>query len=443
MYALRQPIKYTAGLLAGSALLVLSMNANAVPSFARQTGLACSVCHTVFPQLTAFGRMFKLNAYTMTGIKQVAATSTPAAAGLHIDEIPPLSVMLQVGATLPSKAAPGSTKGDIQFPEKLSLYYAGEINPRMGAFIQVTMDDPTSSFGFDMADIRHTFKPTTLGGNSLITGISLNNGPGMADLWNTTPAWTYPYLSSNTTLTPAADPAINMMVMMSGVAGLSAYGLYDNHWYANLGAYHATSTSTGGGSIANLAPYWRFAWQGTVGADGYLEVGTYGIVAKVRRGWMKMGTIGMTDRYADTAFGAQYEKPLGDNELDLHAIYIHEKQTLDSTHAAGKASNRDNTLKQLRMDAAYIVGGHYQYTLGYFKTTGTTDVLRYKTSLTGSPDSSGWIAEMDYLPWQNTKFSLQYTGYSKFDGGSNYLQNSVQRSASDNNSLLVNAWFMW
>lgn len=449
MHTIRQTITYTTGLLAGTAMLVLSANANAVPSFARQTGLACAACHTVFPKLTSFGRLFKLNAYTMTGLKQIMAKNTMAASGLQINEIPPLSAMLQVGATLPAKAAPNAPRGDIQLPEKLSFYFAGEINPRMGAFIQVTMDGGGQGFGFDMADIRHAFAPTTLGGKSLITGVSLNNGPGMADLWNTTPAWTFPYLSSNTALTPNADPAINMMMMASGVAGLSGYALYDNHWYANLGAYHTTATTLAAKTIDNLAPYWRLAWQGTVGADGYLEVGTYGTVVKVHQGWMGTGLAGRTDRYTDTAFGAQYEKPLGDNELNLHAIYVHEKQNLDSTYAAGKASNPDNTLKQLRLDAAYIIGGRYQYTLGYFNTTGSSDAKHYfdmanKTgSLTGSPDSRGWIAEMDYLPWQNTKFSLQYTHYAKFDGGSRYVQDGAVRNASDNDSLLANAWFMW
>ena len=46
-------------------LLALPLTpAHAVPSFARQTGYTCAVCHTVFPQLTAFGRNFKLHGYT-------------------------------------------------------------------------------------------------------------------------------------------------------------------------------------------------------------------------------------------------------------------------------------------------------------------------------------------------------------------------------------------
>ena len=52
---------------------------NRIPSFSRQTGLACNVCHTAFPMLTAFGRQFKLNAYTLTGLQTIGPTEpTPS-----------------------------------------------------------------------------------------------------------------------------------------------------------------------------------------------------------------------------------------------------------------------------------------------------------------------------------------------------------------------------
>jgi len=44
----------------GSLSATLSLPAYAVPSFARQTGMQCATCHTVFPGLTVFGRQFKL-----------------------------------------------------------------------------------------------------------------------------------------------------------------------------------------------------------------------------------------------------------------------------------------------------------------------------------------------------------------------------------------------
>ena len=51
--------------------------AQAVPSFARQTGMACEACHTVFPELTHFGRMFKANGYTLDNLKQVRDIGAP------------------------------------------------------------------------------------------------------------------------------------------------------------------------------------------------------------------------------------------------------------------------------------------------------------------------------------------------------------------------------
>ena len=43
--------------------------AQALPSFARQTGQPCGTCHTDFPGLTPYGRRFKLLGYTTGGGK--------------------------------------------------------------------------------------------------------------------------------------------------------------------------------------------------------------------------------------------------------------------------------------------------------------------------------------------------------------------------------------
>jgi hypothetical protein len=71
-------------------------------------------------------------------------------------------------------------------------------------------------------------------------------------------------------------------------------------------------------------------------------------------------------------------------------------------------------------------------------------VLRYPSSpvfgfANGSPDSKGWIGELEYIPWQNVKLVLQYTAYQKFNGdSSNYDGNG--RSAKDNNTLYLLGW---
>ena len=53
--------------LAVAALVaLLPSTANALPSYARQTGQNCVACHAggQFPELTPYGRLFKLTGYT-------------------------------------------------------------------------------------------------------------------------------------------------------------------------------------------------------------------------------------------------------------------------------------------------------------------------------------------------------------------------------------------
>src|SRR6516225_2969052 len=53
----------------------------ALPSYARQTGQQCAACHNGFPELTPYGRQFKLNGYTWTGgtsdLPPIAAMTIP------------------------------------------------------------------------------------------------------------------------------------------------------------------------------------------------------------------------------------------------------------------------------------------------------------------------------------------------------------------------------
>lgn len=427
--------------LATLCAMVLPTTVQAVPSFARQTGLACSACHTVYPELTAFGRTFKLNGYTITGLKQIQQQPGSDTGGLKINEIPPLSVMLQVGMTHLRGNQAGAQNNSIEFPQALSLYYAGEISPHMGAFLQMTYSQPDNQFGFDMADVRYA-NHGTLGGKDVVYGITVNNGPGMGDLWNGTPAWTFPYLSSDTAPTPNADVEVNQL-MMQGVAGLGAYALWDNHLYGNVTLYRSAAMGQGAptassmDTVDNVAPFWRFAWQQHFG-DDYLELGTYGLHAKL----YPMGISGNTYEFTDNALDAQYEMPFGNDLLTLHAIYIHENQHVPTV-------GHDTTLNQLRINGNYHWGNEALVALGYFSDTGDSNKVLYEKDMdgnvvdaSGSPDSNGWIAQATYLPRQNVKLSLQYTAYTKFNGASsNY--DGTGRSASDNNTLYLNSWFMW
>src|SRR6185437_5508814 len=105
-----------------------------------------------------------------------------------------------------------------------------------------------------------------------------------------------------------------------------------------------------------------------------------------------------------------------------------ETMNLAASFAAAAAANPTDNLTTTRATATYYYRRRIGASLGYFSTTGSADSGLYPqpqagsagvvTSATTSPDARDWIAEVNYLPWLNTKLSVQYTRYSKFNGGS-------------------------
>ena len=107
--------------------------AQAVPSFTRQTGLVCTVCHSNPPELTAFGRKFKLEGYTLTDKK---ADTTIDDKDLKLSGFFPIGGMLSFGETATNTPEPGAQNWNAN--ANLTLYLAGEMAPHLGGMIQTT-----------------------------------------------------------------------------------------------------------------------------------------------------------------------------------------------------------------------------------------------------------------------------------------------------------------
>ena len=67
--------------------------------------------------------------------------------------------------------------------------------------MQGTYDEVPRSFHWDNMDIRYA-NTGSLVDRELVYGVSLNNNPTVNDVWNSTPAWGYPYLASGLTPEP-------------------------------------------------------------------------------------------------------------------------------------------------------------------------------------------------------------------------------------------------
>ena len=445
--------------IAASAVLVPKAT-QAVPSFARQMNMACTVCHTEYPILTEFGRQFKLNGYTMSA---------------NATDLPPLAVMLQPSFTFTKKGQPGGAAphyadNDNFALNQLSVFYSGRLfGPyadslfgtstssflnKFGTFIQTTYDGVGKTWAWDNAELRWSDN-TTIFEKPTTYGFYLNNNPGMQDPWNSTPAWGFPFSSSSLAPSPGAAQLIDGGLAQQ-VLGLGGYAMISNTLYVDIAAYHTAGTRfqkslgvdpLGETEVPGLAPYWRAAYTKAVGNENY-EFGIFGMSAATYPGRDK--TAGK-DHTTDWGVDAEYQGSFGRSDLTGLLSAIYEDQNWKASQTLGNASHRSDNLWTFKATADYLFDKTFGGAVSYFFANGSNDPLLYAGSTKGSPMSDGVVLQLNYMPihknggpsfWprSNVKFSLQYVIYDRFDGGRRNYDGSG-RNAWDNNTLYLEAWF--
>jgi hypothetical protein len=411
--------------------------AHAVPSFARQTNLDCMTCHVSWPELTPTGRQFKLNGYTLGDQLKV-----------------PLAAMAQLSWTKTANTS-APTSGNFAHNEdpmvqQLSLFYSGKIAEHAGVFSQATYDGVDNRTTIDNVDVRYA-NQMLLGTGKLQYGFTLNNNPMVQDVYNTGATWGFPYASSSVAVTPNAVPVIEDLGQQ--VAGIGAYGLFRNTVYGEVSLYrtanHFFSPLRAGidradaASIDGYNPYWRLALQHEwEGGRHSAMVGTYGLL--VDRFPDNKYLAGPTDRFHDIGFDAQYQYITSRHRITGQLNFIKEQQSWNPN--AG--TNPSDRLDEFRAKMTYYFQKQYGINLAYFSVHGNADDGLYNSgdpvsgSSSASPDSAGYIAELNYLPRRDVRLMLQYTGYRKFNGvRRNY--DGFGRDATDNNTLYLLAWLMF
>ena len=411
-----------APLALAAAALLLSPQARAVPSFARQTGFSCDMCHTQFPELTPFGRAFKASGYTMSTEKSISGKDSGRST-LELVGLPPLSAMLQTtyvhtqGTQVDGNGHP-LRNDNIALPEQLSFFLAGKIAPNLGAFIQVTYSALDNSFGIDNTDIRYS-QSANVGGSPLVWGLTLNNNPTLTDLWHDTPAFGIPFAGSEMAPGPSASPLISSLGQ--NTVGMGAYALWNNLVYAEVEGYRTSpagmlpvvqTPSTATDVINGWAPYWRVALTRDFGPHS-VEVGTYGMTGAVLAG--DAGTlVAPASDFTDLALDAQYQYILGDNIFTADGSFIHENQSTRGTETSH--------LNSTTVSASYLFRRQIGVRATYLDAGGTADQTSHVV-----------MADLNLVPWLNTQLILRYTANLEIDG-------ATGSAASDKNSLLALAW---
>jgi len=439
-------LAFVSGLLA---LLLSPATSHAVPAFARQTHQPCTACHIggFGPQLTPFGRQFKMMGYTLS---------------VGSDTKIPLSLMVVETYTHTSKAQTSppadqfNTNNNVEL-QQASIFVAGRLADNLGILAQGTYSQNGGLLGWDNSDLRYA-RSATVAGRPLIWGLSLNNNPSLTDVFNTAPAWQFPYLSPD--LAPGA-PATP--ILMGGLAqqvlGLNAYTQINNALYLEAGVYRSLSpaflrdvNADFSGRLAGVSPYARVAYTWNL-PSGNLEVG--GFLFNTARG--QVGTsaqgkavamAGPTDKFRDLGVDASYQLLNGSHHIvTVNALYLTEQQQLDATYASGGSSNLHNDLHALNANVSYWYKNTWGATLGAFADDGSKDLTLYGNN--GSPNTHGGIVELNWnpfgqsdswaQPYANVRLGLQYVWYTRFSGLV-YNVDGAARRASDNNTLYFYVW---
>ena len=433
-------------LLVCGAVLVVTP-AQAVPSFARQTGQPCAACHTAFPELTAFGRRFKLNGYTLEG---------------GDSKLPPVALMIMPSFTHtqaafdPGTQPAGLHANDNFVTQQITGLFAGKVYGNLGAFIQVSGSPVTGQFWFDASDVRYadTFK---LFGKDTTWGITANNTPTVQDVWNTTDAWSFPEIGS--AVQPFLQPGVHIDNLAQQVAGAGVYLFWNDMVYAELtgyGGYNKSTLEAFGmmpGSAPDvqkgLMPYWRLAVEPHWG-DHYVEVGTFGLVGQTIPG----GLAGVgADKYTDIGFDAQYQYDGDPYSVTVKVSDVFERQRLNATYATGGSDSIKNRLNSFKGNVSFVWDHTYSLSAGYFNVTGNQNLLLNSASAVGKPNTDGLVFDVAYLPFShgapwpyttyNARIGLQYVDYLHVQGGTTNFDSSGlggMHNAKGNNTIFAYAW---
>jgi hypothetical protein len=414
--------------------------AQALPSYARQTAQPCTGCHVggFGPQLTPFGREFKLRGYTMQGGD---GSSLPVSAML-------VASFTHTASDQPEPAGPHDGSNDNGSLQELSLFAAGRLSSKLGTFVQATYSDIDRHVALDNVELRFA-QPFTRGSHAGVWGVSVNNSPGLSDLRHTQGVWRFPFVGPELAPAPEAAPLVDEGLAQQ-VLGAEAYVSVDGKWYASFGLYDTLSpafrarvNADDTSRLAGLAPYWRVTRQ----LPHNITLGASGLHARLRAG----GGGGLDDRYDDVGVDAAYEAYVREGDtLIVNASWMHERQRLDGSFAAGAADDDRHTLDSANLNASYYFANRIGLTAAWFSRSGSRDASWYPDSPSGGPGARGEVLQCDWTPfgsadswgkpWANLRLGLQYTHYDRFNGAASDYDGEG-RDASDNDTLFLFAWF--
>lgn len=412
-----------------------SFDAEAVPSFARQTSISCGACHAPPPELTAFGRRFMLYGYTLDSYKPNKMPVSFVSYATHT----------RIAEDVARGSVPGSSKTN-SFTElqDLALIMGGKISDGIGGYFGVDYDALEEEFSIGALDTRMV-GTTKVMGESVLWGIGLNNSPGRQDPWSSSATRNYPYLASRLEPAPASTPLLDNALDKSTL-GISVYSFINDAVYLEAALYDGLSESSkdilgvdkSSYNLTDNAIYLRAAHE----VPTFMGSVSYGVT--YFSGDVSGPLKTLPSDYKDISVDLMYQTQKAPHDFTFTANLLWED--IDSTQnvIVGEALQNKNNLNRREFYAGYLYKKTYGVGVGVRRLSGSSDRLFFNTP-TGNTDTNSVRFDVFWNPISKrplsfyklarTRIGVQYVVYSEFDGIDNANNFGLNRDASDNSTL--------
>jgi len=237
-------------------LALLAPQAQAIPAFARQTGMPCSGCHYQhFPVLNAFGRHFKEGGFTLVGSEEKLEAENLSIPVVLNGNFEVYSQYQKTnGAGTPTTNGK-TTTSEWQIPQSASVFFGGRVGEHVGFEAEVAVyPTPAGLLNYKMPmvwDVGPVSAGVVIYGTAVYGpsfGLEvLNTGANAVHLFN---QFNLPVISAQQYLN-TGTPAMGADLIASNEMG-----------FAVLGKYLPDQTSSSGSPTSN---YLRLAWTPSLG----------------------------------------------------------------------------------------------------------------------------------------------------------------------------------
>jgi len=387
-----------AGALAATAF---APEASAIPSFARQTGMACNACHFQhFPVLNSFGMAFKSAGYTMMGAQdKIEGDHLSVPATLNASVLVKIRYQKTNGTTPDLVSGTTTNSGQWQMPDEMSMFLGGRVSDNVGFVIEANLAGNN---------------PTTAGGNGgIATGFKMpfmfdagGAKVGVIPFWTDVLGMAHGFELTSSSLVRglrwAEDrtyiSAASFLGINSGATTGMAFVAKNDMGYINWTRYSPTLAGA-------VGKQFRSNWIRLAATPNYADWNMH-IGLGIATG-SNQTTAGVTTDRKATLLDFQGQTQLGGKDFSLYASYGRAPGTGAGAAVANVFNANPNSKRAYQIGADYSVIPHVLH-LG-------ASYLNGNSGATTANKTNGYMVQAIYDMAQNVAF---HASYSKKSGSS-------------------------